>query len=716
MAEFLFEIGTEEIPPYIVPLMLNELKEKCEKRLKEKRIDFESLEVLGTSRRLVIIVRNISERQKDHTETIFGPSINVALNPDGTFTKAALAFAKKNNVDVEVLKIVEGPKGKVVSLTKEIKGKRSEDILKEEIPQIIDSLYLPKAMKWGEGNHIFVRPVRWVLALFDGNIVDMKVKGITASNRTRGHKIFGKKELAIKSIDEYLNLLKKEYVIVDQNERKEKIIKELNNIASKYEGDWDDKSEEIYNLVETILYLCEYPQPVIGEIELDFLSLPQPVLSTCLREHQKFFGLFRRNEKDQIYPLPYFIGFCDGPLGENPNVINGYKSVTTARLSDAKFFFEHDKEVKLERRLKELKEIVFHPKIGTYYEKAIRMERYARELAPYFNADENLAKRAALLSKCDLATLLVQEKEFTSLQGIAGGLYAEAQGEDIRVARAIYEHYSPPILKDEPTNIYSIIVALADRLDTLIEFFKIGEIPSGSRDPYGLRRAGKIIVDLLSNKDYYKENFPPEINLEEILQRWYGNGYEKVIDFLKERFKTQLEMEKDENGRERFNYDEINAILATPFKNLFELKEKLLALNIVRAKYKEDFDALSIAFKRARNILKNMPSFRLDPSKFLPEETKEGSAERALHKAYIQIKDTVEKQIKERNYLDALTSLSTLRPFIDKFFDDVLVMVDPEGKDPQKTALQQNRLALLERISKLFYEIADFSEIVPKEE
>lgn len=715
MTDFLIEIGTEEIPPLMVSPLLKELEEKTEIKLKEKKINYKKFKTCGTARRLVLIVEEISPFQKDSTETIFGPPVKIAFNEDGSFSLAAQAFAKKVQAQPNDLKILEGPKGKVVAVVKEVKGKKSSEILSEELPKIVDSLYLPKSMKWGNGEHTFVRPIRWVLALIGNEKVDLKIKGVKSDKVTKGHRILSNQAIEINETKDYFDKLRKEFVIADIDERKEKIIKDLNSFSERVSGLWNDDSEETEKLLETVLFLSEHPVVVMGDIPSEFITLPVPVLSTCLREHQKFFGVFKKEADGTLTSLPYFLAVCDGTEEIKDTVIEGLKSVTLARLFDAKFFFEHDKSLKLEKRLDDLKEIIFHPKIGSYYEKSRRMERYARELAPFFKVDPSLASRAALLSKCDLASLLVQEKEFTSLQGIAGGLYAEAQGEDYNVAKAIYEHYSPPIYPDKSTNLYSIIVSIADRADTLIEFFRIEELPSGSKDPFGLRRAGKMIVDMLSNYDYYKDIEIPEINLQETISRWFGKIHIPLIEFLKERYRAQLELEKKEDGTQKYRYDEINAVLAKELNNLFDLKEKLLALNLVRTQYKEDFDAISIAFKRAKNILKNMPHYRLDPLKFLPEENKEGSAERALHKAYIQIKDSVEEEIKNKNYVDALTTLSTLRPYVDRFFDDVLVMCDPEGKDPQKTILQQNRLALLERVTKLFYEIADFSEIVPFE-
>ena len=715
MADFILEIGTEEIPAQMIPTLVGELEEKVRARLSDRKLPFEAIKKFAAPRRMGICIWNVLERQADSEETLLGPPVSVAMNEKGGWTQAALGFAKKNGLKAEELKVIEGPRGKVAGAEIAVKGKTAAEILSEEIPAAVDSLYLPKAMKWGDGEHLFVRPVRWVLALLDTKVVPIKIKGVESGNTSRGHRIFGKESVVVADPTAYFDTLKHEHVIADIEERRKKIVRSLDELASSVGGRWHDDKPETEDLLMSVLFLSEFPSVVLGEIPSEFLSLPTPVLSTCLREHQKFFSVYGSGEGGRLEILPYFLAVCDGPKSLGDTILEGLKNVTIARLQDAKFFYEHDKVVKLEKRLEELKGILYHPKIGSYYEKSRRMERYARELAPFFSLDADLAARAALLSKCDLASLLVQEKEFTSLQGIAGGLYAESQGEDHRVAGAIAGHYSPVQDNGLKANPYALVVTVADRFDTLIEFFKIKETPTGTKDPFGLRRAGKMVVEILADPSLYEGGSKPEVSLEELARRWYGRECPELMDFFRERLRYFLESEKSPDGKPRFQYDEINAILATPMTNLMDMREKLFALNAVRQEHREDFDALGVAFKRSRNILKGLPSYRLDPAKFLPENSKEGVCERELHKAYIQIKDKAEEDIAGKEYRRALRSIATLRPHVDKFYDEVLVMCDPEGKDPQKTAVQQNRLALLERLTKLFYKIADFAEIVPRE-
>lgn len=717
MADFIIEIGTEEIPSNMIPALVGELEDKVRAKLTEKRLPFEAIKKFGAPRRIGLCVWNISEKQPDSDEIMMGPPVSIAMNDKGEWTQASLGFAKKNGLKAEELKVIEGPKGKVVGAEVQVKGRTAEEILAEVIPAAVDSLYLPKSMKWGDGEHEFVRPVRWVLALLDTKVVPMSIKGVEAGNTTRGHRVFGKEGAVVADPTAYFDTLKHEHVIADIEERRKKILRALGDLAESVEGKWHDDKPETEDLLKSVIFLSEFPSVVLGEIPGEFLSLPTPVLSTCLREHQKFFSVYKKGIGSKHEILPYFLAVCDGPrtLGETKTILEGLKNVTIARLQDAKFFYEHDKAVKLEKRLEELKGILYHPKIGTYYEKSRRMERYARELAPFFSIDPDITAKAALLSKCDLASLLIQEKEFTSLQGVAGGLYAESQGEDPRISRAISEHYQPTAGEDGKTSPYSLAVTVADRFDTLIEFFKIKETPTGSKDPFGLRRAGKIVVEILADASLYEGSAKPQVSLEELARRWYGKDCPELLEFLKERLRYFFESAKGPDGKPRFQYDEINAILATPMNNLIDMVERLSALNAVRQEHREDFDALGVAFKRSRNILKGLPSYRLDPAKFLPENSKEGVCERELHKAYIQIKDKAEEDIARGEYRGALRSIATLRPHVDKFYDDVLVMCDPEGKDPQKTAVQQNRLALLERLTKLFYKIADFAEIVPRE-
>ena len=696
MPDFLLEIGTEEIPAGMIAGLAEGLLEATSKALIGAGLPVEGSSLVAASRRIGFILRGLPGRQEDRRESVVGPSLSIARDPQGQWSKAAEGFAKKQGVDLAACAEVQGPKGPCIGFEREVKGRETAEILAEVVPAAVDALYLPKAMKWGEGEFLFIRPVRWVVALLGDQVVPLTVKGVSSGRISRGRRMFGPESLELSRVSEYGPRLEGAFVIADPGERKRRIADQLARAAASVGGICPPDDE----LLDTVTMLCEGGHVLVGNIPESFLALPTAVMETCLREHQKFFVVV--NAKGE--PLPHFLSVVDSPGDPKGFIVRGNENVTVARLTDAQFFYDHDKAVPLERRLEELKGIVYHPKLGTYYDKALRMARYARELAPLFGADPDKAERAAKYCKCDLASLLVQEKEFTALQGIAGGLYAEAQGEDREVAEAIKEHYSPRL----PASGVTVAVALADKFDILMEFFRIGQAPTGSKDPFALRRAASGAVAILAGTSQMAKPSMQRADVSSLLERWAGAGSVPLLQFLSERARHMWESEG-------FAYDEVNAVLATGLHDLANSRARLAALHGVRNEAAEDFDHLSVAFKRVRNILKGLPENPLEPSKFLPVEEKEGAAERALYEAYTAVADDAEKGLDTGDYEGALRRLATLRPAVDRFFDDVLVMCDPERKDPAKTDLQNNRLALLQRIVGLFNRVADLSEIVPRE-
>ncbi len=696
MADFLLEIGTEEIPAGMVRGLAEELLDRVTGGLKAAGLAPSGKALIAAPRRIGFVLRGLPARQEDRRETVIGPALSIARDAAGAWTKAAEGFARKQSVDLAACIEVQGPKGSCIGFERDVKGRTSAHILAEAVPAAVDAMYLPKAMKWGAGEYLFVRPVRWVVALLDGEVVPLAVKGVMAGRASRGRRIFGSEHVEIPAVKDYFPLLEREFVVADPEERSRGIRAELAEQAAALGGRVPSDPE----LVEKLVYLCEGPRVLTGGIDPEFLSLPSEILVACLREHQSFFVVLG----DQGCALPYFLAVMDAPADPKGLVRRGLENVSRSRLSDARFFYEHDKAVPLERRLEELKGIVYHPKLGTYFDKAVRLEAHARELAPYFGAAPAKAARAAKLCKCDLASLLVQEKEFTGLQGVAGGLYAEAQGEDPDVAEAIKVHYDPK----PSAGPVAMTVSLADKLDTLVEFFRIGQAPTGSKDPFALRRAASGAVAILSDRFQAVRPDVRREDLADLIGRWAGQGSEPLVQFLGERARHKWE-------GEGFAYDEVNAVLATGLHDLADSHARLQALHGVRNEAAEDFDHLSVSFKRVRNILKGLPEHGLYPSKFLPEGHKEGDAERALYQAYSAVAEEASRALDAGDYESALRRLSTLRPSVDRFFDDVLVMCDPEGKDPGKTALQNNRLALLQRVVGLFNRVADLSEIVPRE-
>lgn len=745
MADFLLEIGTEEIPAGMIRELAWSLAGRVMEELRASGLwtggdlvpdpgcdPFERIpggRMIAAPRRIGFLLPGLPARQADRSETVVGPAMAVARDVGGQWTKAAEGFARKQGVDLAGCRQVQGPKGPCVGFERTVKGRPTEEILSEIVPAAVDALYLPKAMHWGDGSQTFVRPVRWVVALLNDQVVPLSIKGVAAGRISRGHRIHGAAEVEIPSAQACFQALRRERVLADPAERKRKIEDELGRHATSLGGHVPGDPE----LLEKLVYLCEFPAVLAGGIPAEYLALPSEILVTCLREHQNFFVV--RGAGDSV--LPHFLSVTDGPDDPKGFIRRGLENVSRSRLSDARFFYEQDVKVPIEERLEALKGIIFHPKLGSYYDKALRMESLALKLGALFGANAEEAAWAARHCKCDLATLLVQEKEFTSLQGIAGGLYARAQGKSAPDWKAVYDHYRPLSMDDDlPRDTVGAVAALADKLDTLREMFRIGQAPTGSKDPFALRRAGMGVMRIL-----VEHSASVSFDLRALLAS-LGPIPDGLMEFLEGRLRFLWEqgrgvgsLEEPSSALDRpaheaalrvsaggrvsgFPYDEINAVLAAGTRDRFDpwlLDLKLRQFHGVRSGAPEDFDHLAVAFKRAKNILKGMPEYSLDQRLFLPESDKEGAAERALFAAYEAVKDEAEARFAISLYSGGLLELAKLRPAVDRFFDDVLVMCDPQGKDPKKTALQQNRLALLQRLVALFDRVADFSEIVPRE-
>ncbi|MGA9752354.1 MAG: glycine--tRNA ligase subunit beta [Acidobacteriota bacterium] len=709
MADFLLEIGTEEIPAGMIGELAWGLAGRVIEGLRASGLwmggdldpnpgqdPFSKIpggRMIAAPRRIGFLLPGLSARQHDSSETVVGPAMAVARDAGGQWTKAAEGFARKQGVNLADCREVQGPKGLCVGFERTVKGRPTEEILAEIVPAAVDALHLTKAMRWGNGSQTFVRPVRWVVALLDDQIVPLSIKGVAAGRVSRGHRIHGAAAVEVPSAAVYAEALRRERVLADPADRKRKITDELSQHATALGGHVPGDPE----LLEKLVYLCEFPTVLVGGIPAEYLALPSEILVTCLREHQNFFVV--RGAGDSV--LPHFLSVMDGPDDPKGFIRRGLENVSRSRLSDARFFYEQDVKVALEERLEALKGVVFHAKAGSYYDKSARLERTAKRLAELWGADAKGAAWAARHCKCDLVSLLVQEKEFTTLQGIAGGLYAATQGQPTDVAEAIYDHYRPVFTEDAlPRGVLGDCVAAADRLDTLREMFAAGQAPTGSKDPFALRRAAVALLRILTEK-------ARSLDLPSFLQEM-GGVPEGLMEFLAGRLRFLWEV----HG---YGYDEANAVLAFDLGDPAELHRKIVALHTIRNEFAEDFDHLSVAFKRVRNILKGIPRYELAPELFLSEDQKEGAGERFLYAAYEGVKDEAGRLLDSGDYAGALRRLATVRPAVDRFFDDVLVMCDPEGKDPKKTALQQNRLALLQRLVALFDRVADFSEIVPRE-
>jgi glycyl-tRNA synthetase beta chain len=656
MPDFLLEIGAEEIPGWMIPDALQSLRENYQgSQAGNLRGVIDLLE--GTPRRLAMRLRNLDARMSDVEEVIPGPYVSAG-------EKAAQGFAKKNNTTVEELSRDADAKGERYFAVVKRSGDTAVAILSNVLPDVIARITWPKTMYWTGKNGVrFIRPVRWIAALLDSQIVPFELAGIASGNTTRGHRILGSKEPVPVTIDTYEQLLLDNFVLLRAGERRERT---CCGLGSGVQSDDD--------LLNTLVYLTEFPTPIRGAFDPSYLALPKEILSTVMRHHQRYFSVL--NAGGSL--APEFVAVTNTSGDPDGLIRQGNERVLRARFNDARFFWQVDQQKPLIARLVDLEKVTFQAKLGSYRDKTDRVLALASDMAEEAHADLNTVQRAALLAKCDLTTDMV--KEFTELQGVVGGLYASAQGEIPAVAEAIYDHYKPVSMDDSiPRSLEGQIVSIADKLDTLRECFKIGLIPTGSKDPFALRRAAQGIVKIL-----FEARLP--FNILSLVDNVPG-----LPAFLKERIQYYL--------RDVLNlaYDEVNAVMATPITSLPDLADRAEAIHHVRPT--EDFEPLAASFKRIKNILKQAQVSQAPPPG--PNLLAAGP-ERDLYDAFLNVRKITETAV---DYREKLAAIASLRPKVDLFFDKILVN-DP---DP---AIRQNRLALLYGLLTEFSTIADFSEIV----
>jgi glycyl-tRNA synthetase beta chain len=641
MSDFLLEIGTEEIPHWMIPPALEQLA----------KFDVlgEAILVDATPRRLVLRATDVPDRTPDEQQVIKGPPISAG-------DKAAAGFAKKQGVDLSAMQKI----GDYYELRKHVPGRRAIDILAETLPGAILGIQWPKTMYWvgGKNGPRFIRPIRWIVALLGDEVIPFEIAGVKSDRVTRGHRQLGLSSIPV-TIANYESELRRNHVILGSHERRHKIETEASNLAAKIDS----------GLLETLTFITEFPTAIRGEFDPKFLELPAEVLTTVMKHHQKYFSV----ESEHGKLAPYFVAVMNTSGDPDGLVKHGNERVLKARFNDARFFWDVDQHKKLAERVEDLAKVTFHAKLGSYLDKTRRVVELVKEL----NGGSD-AERAALLSKTDLTTEMV--KEFTDLQGIVGGLYAKVQGEQEAVSRAIYEHYKPLSMDDSiPDTREGQIVALADKLDTLRECFRVGMVPTGSKDPFALRRAAQGVVKILveAKLHYPKLATTPELS-----------GF--LIDRIRYYF-------RDVRG---FKYDEVNAVLAVETHlialHLPDVEARLKALAAVRPT--ENFEPLAASFKRIRNILRQA-NFQPGPT-FDPSLLEEG-AERELYDEYMRV--TVAGLNADNE--TALNEIASIRPAVDKFFDKVLVNVSD-------AKLRANRLTFLDLLLTNFSTIADFSEIV----
>jgi glycyl-tRNA synthetase beta chain len=659
---FLLEIGVEEIPHWMITPALADLDRLFRAVLDEYRLEVADLQLDGTPRRLVLRAAALPVRQADRDELVMGP-------PKAAGEGAANGFARKNGVSLDQLAIESTPKGEYYALRRSVAGRETRDILAAALPALITKIPWPKAMYWtGKDGARFIRPIRWIACLLGDQVVEFELAGVHSGANSRGHRRLGADEIVFDHSN-YEDRLRKNGVILSAAERRKKI---LDGIKKLLKGT-DLKLSADEALLDDLAFLTEFPTPILGAFDEKFLSLPAEVLTTVMRHHQRYFTLQRPDGS----MAPHFIAVMNMKADRQGFVRKGNERVLEARFNDARFFWEVDQQKPLAQRIDDLKSVTFHARIGSYFEKTERIRERCRALAAGLGADLAAIDRAALLCKTDLTTEMV--KELTELQGVIGGLYARAQGEPEPVWRAIYEHYLPQSMDDPiPSTVEGRLLSLADKLDSLRSCFSVGLAPTGSKDPFALRRAAQGVVKILVDG---RIALPLRVVHPEI--------FEFLLDRIRYYFRDVR----------KFKYDEVNAALASSWTTLPDLEDRLFALQMVRET--ENFDPLAASFKRIRNILKQAQWSSGDVNPALLEP----GPELDLFEDLSRLEPQVRQASASRDFLQALQLMATLRETLDRFFDSVLVNAPDPG-------VRANRLALLGRMLSEFSSIADFSEIV----
>ncbi len=708
MPDFLLEVGLEEIPARMIAAAQTQLARRVEELLTRERLIGVShpeqnegwVKSYSTPRRLAVLVSGVLAAQADAEEQLTGPSWAVAFK-GGELAPAAQAFAKKAGVEVSALRKVTTPKGEYVSATVLRKGRSAADVLAEQLPKELGALYWPKNMYWRAGKpERFVRPVKWLLAILDHAIVPVEFAGVHAGNLSYGHRILhGEHAVTINRPAEYVTALESAKVLVDVEARRHRIRKALDAATRTVPG---ARWREDETLVDTVTHLTEWPSVLLGNFEAEYLFLPEEVLVTVMRDHQKYFAV----EDASAKLAPHFLAVLNTEADERGIAVirHGNERVLRARFNDARFFWDFDQKIKLEDRVEMLKSVTFQKDLGSYFVKTEANLRIAEQLALLvkqrgIEVEEFSLLKATKLAKTDLTTELV--KEFTELQGVVGGLYARAQGLGEVVAQAIYSQYTPASMDDAiPATVEGQILGLVDRIQTIVAMFAIGQAPTGSKDPFALRRAANGVVKILAESELpltFIEVLTTAVH--HAISPGVGSAFTQpdLESFFRERVEFYL---RDVRG---FSYDVVNAVLAAGFDSIRDAIARSEALTAVRGS--DDFAAISAAFKRMKNIVRQASEKQLSVDGAVSDSLFADAAERGLYEQSGKLAPVVEKLRTEHKYRDALEQIATLRPHVDLFFNKVMVMVD----DP---TVRQNRLALIALVLTGFSSIADFSEIV----
>jgi len=685
--DMLLEIGVEEIPSAYMSRVLEDIKNTAAAKMDKANLEYSEVFSYGTPRRLTLFIKGLNEKQKDLLIENKGPKKEIGFNSDGEPTKAGLGFARSQGVEIKDLEIREISGTNYLFAVKKEKGRKTEDILPTVLEDIIKSLSFPKSMRWAYYDTRFARPIRWLLAIYGYKTIRFKIENIESSNYTFGHRFLSSGPIAVKDTSDYFKVLAKNYVILDHNERKNLIRKQVVFIAESVDGRIMENEE----LLEEITHLLEYPTAFMGGFSRSYLEVPAEVLTTSMIEHQRYFPVFDADKK----LLPKFIGVRNGTEDNIDLVIDGNEKVLKARLEDALFFWNEDTKKSLEEMAVNLKNVLFHERLGTIMDKVERLQKLSGLISHETNMGyQQKLQQAAYLCKADLLSNMVYE--FPELQGIMGRYYAVKSGEDPEVSDAIYEHYLPRFAGDDlPFSDIGRVLSLAEKIDNIVGCFSIGIKPTGSQDPYALRRQAMGIVHIIlasglriNLKNVLKEAYDGFVSIEPDINR--DDTVSDVMDFILQRMRGIL-LEKG------MAYDVIDSVLNQPNYDLNNIIKRIeIVQDFKKTKMFEDF---IVVYNRANNLSKGWNKETVD------EKLLVDASEKQLYQIISSVRDEVQKALIKEDYQEILKALTGLRPKIDNFFESVMVMVEKEE-------LKANRLSILKTIANLCNSVTDFNKIV----
>lgn len=689
MSELLFEIGTEEIPAGYIQPALDALAAGAARKLEDLNLGFDFIRTLGTPRRLTLAIRAVQAQQEDRRQEHIGPSKKAGFDADGCLTQAAIGFARSRGIQPEQLQVISTAKGEYLMAVEDVKGQKTMALLPALLESLVHELVFPKSMRWADCSMTFARPIQWLLALYDGKVVPVALEGVQAGNTTRGHRFMAPEPFAVNNLATYLDGLRERFVLADPVQRRALVVEAVKQAVDTYGGNNGARPVLEEELVDTVTNLVEWPYGICGHFDGKFLQLPQETLVTSMREHQKYFPVTGADGN----LLPLFVAVNNTEVKDVQLAASGHERVLRARLEDGLFFFNEDRKRSLIHRCAELDGIVFHNRLGTMKEKSERITALAGVLADRIIPDlREEVTRAARLAKADLLTAMVGE--FPSLQGIMGRVYALQDGEKAEVALAIQEHYQPLRAGGKPpSSLIGAVVGLADRMDTLVGCFAIGEKPTGNKDAFGLRRQA---IGLLSIIRSLNISLSIRDTAEAALQGYAGgianaadNTVAEVVAFIRLRF-------ENEQIARGLSQELVEAATSVGFDDPVDCLARIDALEQLRSQ--ESFRVLAGSFKRIRNIVKSNTATEVKPALL------NDPAEQRLFTAFEEVRNKTLPLLAKRSYRAALDAMLTMKEPVDHFFDKVLVMADDQ-------AVRQNRLNLLTALGELVLQVGDISRM-----